>query len=234
MENPPGDATDHELACLRVAAQFPQRWLRSYVSGKLRHDRIYPTAFELFRDSKEPVLDVGCGLGLLGFYLRERGWPHALIGLDVDARKIRQGKMIANSRYQNIELRDQDVQGPLPDFSGNVALVDVLHYLPLARQSILLARLAKCVAPGGLMVIRDCPRDNNSRFWMTWLAEKFAQVISWNLNTSLHFPSRALIYGAFDQNQFESESRALWGTSPFNNHIFIFRRRVSAAAPAAE
>ena len=226
MENPPGAATDHEQACARVAAQFRQRWLRSYVRGKLRSDRIYPTAFELFRDSPEPILDVGCGVGLLAFYLRERGGSQPVIGLDVDARKIREGKMIAESRYQNVDLRDQDVQGPLLDFSGNVALFDVLHYLPLERQSTLLAHLAKCVARGGLLVIRDCPRDNNARFWLTLVAEKFAQAISWNLNTPLHFPSRALIQGAFDGNEFESESRPLWGTSPFNNHIFIFRRRV--------
>jgi 2-polyprenyl-3-methyl-5-hydroxy-6-metoxy-1,4-benzoquinol methylase len=226
MENPPGDATEHEPACARVAALFRRRWLRSYVRGKLRNDRIYPTAFELFRGSPEPILDVGCGVGLLGFYLRERGWSQPLLGLDLDARKIREGKTIAASRYKDVDLRDQDVQKPLPEFSGNIALFDVLHYLPLVEQSILLAHLAKCVAPGGLLVIRDCPRDNSARFWMTLLAEKFAQTISWNLNTPLHFPSRALLHEAFSEDEFESESRPLWGTSPFNNHIFIFRRRV--------
>jgi len=231
MENPPGDSTDHEPACARVAAQFRQRWLRSYVSGKLRHDQVYPTAYELFRGSPEPILDVGCGVGLLAFYLRERGWSQPVIGLDVDTRKIRQGKMIVESRYRNIDLRVHDVLGPLPDFSGNVALFDVLHYLPLAQQSTLLTHLAKCVAPGGLLVIRDCPRDPGPRFWMTLLAEKFAQTISWNLDTPLHFPPRALIHEAFSEEEFERESRPLWGMSPFNNHIFIFRRRVSGAAP---
>ena len=59
---------------------------------------------------------------------------------------------------------------------------------------------------------------------MTWLAEKFAQAISWNLAASLHFPSRASIDGVFSAREFERESRPLWGASPFNNHIFIFRR----------
>ncbi len=182
-------------------------------------------AYELLRGSDQPILDIGCGLGLLAFYLRERGCRQPLLGLDVDGRKIRQGSVVAAAAYRNIDLRHQDVRGPLPVFSGNVVLLDVLHYLPLAKQTALLSHLAECVAPGGLLVIRDCPRDNTPRFWMTWAAEKFAQAVSWNLNTSLHFPSRERIAESFRGNEFVSESRPLWGATPFNNQLFIFRRR---------
>jgi 2-polyprenyl-3-methyl-5-hydroxy-6-metoxy-1,4-benzoquinol methylase len=224
MENLPDDLTGHEAACARVAAQFPERWLRGYAGSKLRRDPVYPAAYELFSGSDDPILDVGCGVGLLAFYLRERGCRQPILGLDVDARKIRQGTRIAQQRYKDVEFRSQDVQGPLPVFSGTIALFDVLHYLPLARQTALLSRLAQCVAPAGSLVIRDCPRDNGPRFWMTWAAEKFAQAVSWNLNTSLHFPSRERINDAFSEIEFERESRPLWGASPFNNYLFIFRR----------
>ena len=187
MENLPGDMTGHESACARVAAHFSQRWLRAYVGSKLRGDPVYPAAYELFSGSDEPILDVGCGVGLLAFYLRERGCRQPILGLDVDARKIRQGTQIARQRYKDVDLRTQDVQESLPDFSGTITLFDVLHYLPLARQTALLADLAQRVAPAGALVIRDCPRDNGPRFWMTWAAEKFAQAVSWNLNTPLHF-----------------------------------------------
>jgi 2-polyprenyl-3-methyl-5-hydroxy-6-metoxy-1,4-benzoquinol methylase len=224
MENRRGDMSEHKSACARVAAQFPQRWLRGYVGSKLRCDPIYPAAYELFRSSDEPILDIGCGLGLLAFYLRERGCRQPILGLDVDARKTGQGSRIAASRYRDVDLRSQDVQESIPAFSGNIALFDVLHYLPLPEQTSLLSHLAQCVAPGGLLVIRDCPRDSRPRFWMTCVAEKCAQAISWNLNTSLHFPSRECIAGVFDENEFEREIRPLWGTLPFNNHLFIFRR----------
>jgi trans-aconitate methyltransferase len=219
--------SEHESACARVAAQFPQRWLRSYVRSKLRRDPIYPAAYELFRGSDEPILDLGCGLGLLAFYLRERGCRQPILGLDVDARKTRQGSRIAAPRYRDVELRSQDVQESIPAFSGNIALFDVLHYLPLAEQTALLSRLAPCVVPGGLLVIRDCPHDNNLRFWMTSVAEKFAQAASWNLNTSIHFPSREHIAEAFHEKEFERDSQPLWGRLPFNNYLFVFRRRSS-------
>jgi 2-polyprenyl-3-methyl-5-hydroxy-6-metoxy-1,4-benzoquinol methylase len=234
MENRQGDEDEHERVAARVAAHFPQRWLRSYVGSKLRRDPVYPAAYELLRDSDRPVLDLGCGVGLLAFYLRERGCGHAVLGLDLDARKIGHGQRIAQAHYQGIELRWQDIQQPLPDFSGNVVLFDVLHYLPLAQQTVLLATLVERIAPGGMLIIRDCPRDNSPRFWMTYFAEKFAQAISWNLSTSLHFPSRARIEGPFPQDDFDREGRPLWGKSPFNNYLFIFRRRASGAVPVSE
>jgi 2-polyprenyl-3-methyl-5-hydroxy-6-metoxy-1,4-benzoquinol methylase len=224
METQSGNVAEHENACARVAIQFHQRWLRNYVRGKLRSDRIYPTAYELLRSSAAPILDVGCGVGLLAFYLRERACRQRVLGLDVDARKIRFGAKIAADHYRDVDLRFHDVGKTIPDFSGNVALFDVLHYLPEPDQHTLLSRLAECVAPGGLLIIRDCPRERRPRYWMTWLAEKFAQAISWNVNGALHFPSRRSIDAVFGAAEFERESRPLWGASPFNNHIFIFRR----------
>ncbi len=224
METLRGNVAEHENACARVATQFSQRWLRNYVRGKLRRDRIYPTAYELLGSSAKPILDVGCGVGLLAFYLRERACPEPVLGLDVDARKINYGAKVAAGRYHDVELRFQDVQAAVPSFSGNVALFDVLHYLPEPEQHTLLSHLAGCVAPGGLLIIRDCPRDAGPRYWITWLAEKFAQAISWNLDSALHFPSRRSIDEVFGAADFERESRPLWGRLPFNNHIFIFRR----------
>ena len=225
MENRRDDVSEHGPACARVVAQFPQRWLRGYVRSKLRCDPVYPAAYELFRDSDEPILDIGGGVGLLAFYLRERGCQQPILGLDIDSRKIRQGGEIAAARYRDVELRHHDVQEPIGSFSGNVVLFDVLHYLSPTQQTSLLSRLAQYVAPRGLLVVRDCPRDQSARFWTTWLAEHFAQIVSWNLNAPLHFPPRERINAAFNEAEFECESRPLWGTTPFNNQLFVFRRR---------
>ena len=232
MESRKENATQHENACARVATQFRSPWLRSYVRGKLRSDRIYPAAYDLLGGSAEPILDIGCGVGLLGFYLRERACSQPILGLDLDARKIGYGASIAARGYRDIELRFQDVEAGIPDFHGNVALFDVLHYFPQRRQTALLSRLAERVAPGGLLIIRDSPREMRPRFWMTWLAEKFAQTISWNIDVALHFPSRDSIDDVFN-GEFQRESRPLWGSSPFNNHIFIFRRQTSEVVPTA-
>src|SRR3954452_14192087 len=116
-----GNGAEHETACARVATQFRERWLRSYVRGKLRCDGVYGAAYELLRRSNDPILDVGCGVGLLAFYLRERACRQPVLGLDLDARKIRRGNQVALAHYDRVDLRHQDVRGKIPVFSGNVA-----------------------------------------------------------------------------------------------------------------
>ena len=225
-------STGHEQACERVAALFQARWLRHYVSSKLRSDPVFAGAFELLKESHEPLLDVGCGVGLLAFYLRERGLNTPVVGLDTDSRKVRQGADVAQ-RYSGIELLEHDVRKALPPFRGNVALLDVVHYLAPADQRILLEELAARVAPGAMLLLRDAPREPTARFWMTYAGERFAQTISWNIGTPLHFPTRESIDAAFDRREFTGEERPAWGGTPFNNRLFVFRRR-SEAAPAAE
>jgi len=233
MESRRENAAQHQNACARVAHQFRSPWLRHYVRGKLRSDRIYSAAYDLLGRSAEPILDVGCGVGLLAFYLRERACAQPILGLDLDARKIGYGAAVAARNYRDIELRFQNVEEALPDFCGNVALFDVLHYLPARAQAALLSLLARRVAPGGILLIRDSIREMRPRYWITWLAEKFAQTISWNVDGALHFPSRDSIDDVFDHREFERESHPLWGRSPFNNHIFIFRRNAAAVVPLA-
>ena len=222
-------ASEHEQACDRVAELFSARWLQHYVRSKLRSDPVFPAAFELLKDSGEPILDVGCGVGLLAFYLRERGSNALVVGVDTDGRKIRQGVAAATDRYAGVEFIEQDARKELPPFQGNVALLDVLHYLAPADQAVLLNELATRVAPGGLLMLRDAPREQIPRFWATYVGEVFAQTISWNIGAPLHFPTRESIAAAFDEAEFRQEERPAWGGTPFNNRLFTFRRRPADA-----
>ncbi len=216
-------AITHEEACARVAGRFGERWLRIYAGRKLRSDPIFPVAFELFRNSSEPLLDVGCGVGLLAFYLRERNFRAPINGLDTDLRKISRARTVAEGVYRDLQFIAQDVSASIAP-GGNIVLFDLLHYLSPNDQARLLERLASRVPPGGMLVIRDCPRDRSARYWITHLAERFAQTTTWNIHAALHFPTRQEIFAAFNEDQFGRSVAPLWGRTPFNNHLFIFRR----------
>ena len=224
-------ASGHEDACTRVAGRFGERWLRIYAGRKLRSDPIFPTAFELLRESRQPLVDVGCGVGLLAFYLRERNFLPPISGLDRDGRKIERANAVAAGVYHDLDFIEQDVCESIAQ-SGNIVLFDLLHYLRPNDQARLLDRLTPRVAPGGLLVIRDCPRDGNARFWLTHLAERFAQTTTWNMKAALHYPTREQIFAAFAEDQFSRTVAPLWGRTPFNNHLFIFRRHAAATVPA--
>ena len=73
------------MIAARIAARFPSRFLRIYVRGKMSSDPLYSAVYERLRDRDEPILDVGCGAGLLALYLREHGHRAPIRGIDHDA-----------------------------------------------------------------------------------------------------------------------------------------------------
>ena len=150
MKNPLLSSPAHRAACARVAGHFRRGWLRNYVVSKLWSDPAYPAVYELLQNSSEPLLDVGCGLGLLGFYLRERAFEQPITGLDFDKRKIRKAVQIEASGYRGLEFRRHDIRTETSPFCGNIAILDALHYLLPNDQKTLLVRLRTQVAPGAV------------------------------------------------------------------------------------
>src|SRR5690606_9789718 len=53
----------------KLAAPFSTRWDRNYVAAKVKTDPLYGAVYDELRGSDLPLLDLGCGLGLLAFYL---------------------------------------------------------------------------------------------------------------------------------------------------------------------
>ncbi len=235
MNGYPAAADAHDQACERVGSLFTSLWLRHYVRSKLRSDPAFLLAYELLRDTKMPIFDLGCGVGLFSFYLRERGLERPITGIDIDTRKVARAQaVVERSKYDRLQFIANDVAPELPSFRGNIVLFDLLHYLAPTQQQSLLKQIAAQIAPGALLLCRDCPRDGSARFRATYAAEVFAQTISWNWRAPLHFPTAESINAAFPADEFSREVRPAWGRTPFNNHLFIFRRATSGAAPPTE
>lgn len=168
------------------------------------------------------MLDVGCGVGLLEFYLRERGFLPPLVGVDFDAGKIGKAQVIAGRTYQDIQFRVGDVL-ELGDFRGHVVLFDVLHYLSANRQRELLERIASHVAPGALCLIRATPQVGNWRFRLTQVQEFFLRAPLWMKSGAVHYARVDDIVAPFRGRGFACEVRPLWEGTPFNSHLFVLR-----------
>jgi trans-aconitate methyltransferase len=201
----------------RVAALYPTRFLRSYVRWKVRSDAIYDA---VFRRAQGPILDLGCGVGVLAAYLRSRGCDVPVMGVDHDARKIEVARGLA-LRDATFEVGDVSLDGLKPVLPTTVML-DLLHYFDDDGQTALLRRAA---AESSLVIIRDAVRDGSWRYRATYAQEAFARAVRWLKAARLNFPRRETIMRHFAG--FDAEVMPLWGRTIFNNYLFVFRRASS-------
>lgn len=194
-------------------AQYETRFLRTYARSKLATDPVYAAVAERLRGTTGTVVDIGCGIGLMAAYLRNEGFAQPIIGVDHDEAKIAQARRAVPSAAFVVG----DARDAIPNVSS-VLLLDVLHYFNDEEQSRILADAARA----DLVILRDALHDGTWRYRMTKLAEMFARGIRWTKAERLHFPTRERIMSAFDG--FTAEITPMWGATPFNNYLFVFRK----------
>lgn len=206
----------------RIASRYQKRWLRGYVKGKMKTDPAYQITLETAKDSNLPLLDLGCGMGFLAFYLREFGLNMPIRGIDFDPKKVRAAQEIADVHYSGAEFIVRDVAAA-HDFSGNVVMLDVLQYLDMGSQRKILNQMPDLVAPGGFCLIRATPGDSSWRFRITRWVDQINGG-NWMKTGPVHYQTIAEITEPFFSAGFKGEVKPLWGNTPFNSHLFLFRR----------
>jgi len=212
-------------AAQRVVSRFQSRFLRHYVASKLAFDPVYRAAAERLAGHELPLTDLGCGVGMTAFYLRERGVRVPIAGIDHDEAKIAAAREIGES-YDGLTFSAGDVRDPIRAGSS-VLLLDVLHYFSDSAQSRILETVAAGVPDGGMVIIRDAIRDGSLRYRLTYVAELFARGVRWLKAERLNFPPVETIAAPFRDRGFEEEIVPLYGRTPFNNYLFVFRRATS-------
>lgn len=212
-------ASENQVAD-RLASLYEGRWLQGYVRWKVRTDPAYAAVRDRMRDRTKPLLDLGCGIGLLPFYLREHGSTAAAIGIDFDQRKIDVARKAA-TRYRGIDFIAGDARDPLPS-GHDVTILDILHYFDSASQQVILRNAATAAGDDGLIVIRQGIRDGSWRYRLTALVDGLARTFRWMKAERLNFPTRAEIEAPFAG--WEVEAQPLWGRMPYNSYLFVLRR----------
>jgi SAM-dependent methyltransferase len=198
----------------RIAARYPAGFLRTYVRLKVRHDPVYDAVFDRIGTTDDPLLDVGCGVGVLAAYLRTRGFNAPIRGIDHDDRKI----AVARSVVPEVTFGVADARTAIDD-GGTVVLHDLLHYFRTDDQARILASAATHATT---IIVRDGIRDGSWRYRLTYAQETFSRAVRWLRAERLHFPTRDDVVRPF--SKFDAEVVPLYGRTPFNNYLFVFRR----------
>ena len=208
-----------------IAARSHTLWDKFYVPSKLKSDPVYEAVARELVGSPLPVLDIGCGLGLLTHYLREVGNPAPMTSFDSDRRKIASAQAMARmAGYRDVTFTVGDARRDLPAHLGHVVILDILQFMTPAERDALLRLAATRVAPGGKFIIRSCLRDDSRRFRLTVLGDWLAKATLWMKQAPVAYPSGSELTEVLGSAGLVVSIRPLWGATPFNNHLIVAQR----------
>jgi len=191
-----------------------------YTLTKLRTDPLYPGVLQALRPTTAPVLDLGCGLGLLAHALRADGQSLPFTGVDIDADKIRRGRAVAaRAGLSDVRLDVLDLGVGLPDHRGSVTILDVLQYLSPERQRELLGNVIAMLVPGARLVIRSGLADDTPRSRTTRITDRLANLAGWMQERAKSYPTADGLRSQLEGAGLQTTLRPLYGDTPFNNWL---------------
>ena len=204
---------------------FGNRFDYYYVRGKVGSDPLYPGVLGALRGCDAPVLDLGCGLGLLAHALRHDAQPLAYFGVDNDPAKIARARRAAEKRgFDRVRFEVMDLARGLPAHRGSVAILDVLQYLDADAQRALLANAAAMLTPGARLVIRSAIDDDSGRARTSRTTDRMAQWIGWMQFRPRSWPTLDRLCAPLEAAGLQVESAPLYGNTPFNNWLIVAQR----------
>ncbi len=196
-----------------------------YTLTKLRTDPLYPGVLDALRPTSAPVLDLGCGLGLLAHALHADGQRLAYYGVDIDADKIRRGREVAaRTGLREARFDVVDLANGSPDHRGSVAILDVLQYLSHEKQHALLETVIAMLDPGARLVIRSGLADDSGRSRTTRITDRLANLVGWMQERAKCYPTAEGLRSQLEGAGLRTTIRPLYGDTPFNNWLIVGER----------
>ncbi|MDX2161895.1 MAG: class I SAM-dependent methyltransferase [bacterium] len=136
------------------------------------------------------ILDLGCGHGLFALLLARQSAARSVIGIDLDAEKIRLAETLKVEQLRFV-CGDIAAQTDLPPAQA-VTILDVFYLIPFAAQEALLRGAAARLAPGGMIILKEMAEAPRWKVWLNWLEETLAvKVLRITLGGDFYFRPRA-------------------------------------------
>ena len=169
-----------------------------------------------------PVLDIGCGFGLFSLYYASTGPRRLLRGIDTNGRRIAMARRAARRLgLENVAYE----QGDARDFKGDTEvsaayMLDIVHHVPPAAVPPLLAQLRRCLAPGGLLLVKDVDTRPAPKRWFTWALDRLMAP-----RTPVRYWSATELTGALEAARFRVHSHLMVDLLPYPHVLYICEAR---------
>jgi 2-polyprenyl-3-methyl-5-hydroxy-6-metoxy-1,4-benzoquinol methylase len=208
-----------------IAGLCVENWDHYYTRAKLRSDPVYSAVMREIVGTTAPLLDIGCGIGLLSHYLHACGHRVPVTGFDYDERKIASAQaMAAKAGRAELTFTSGDARHGLPEFSGHVVILDILQFFTEAEQDQLLTEAASRVACGGKLIIRSGLQDDSWRFRLTVMGDHLARLTFWMKAGPTRYPDAEQFRRVLSAAGLQVRIEPMWGGTPFNNYLIVGSR----------
>jgi len=207
---------------IRSLYNYSGKYIESYIAWKLRLDPIYRQIDEIIPD-EGPVLDLGCGYGLMSNILGRKSFRRHVLGVDFDRRKVGVAQRTAVASL-NVFFELHDINEWNYPAADAVVMVDVVHYWPEDQQRSIMQKACACVRQGGTLVFRDALASAGWRHRLTVWGEYFSTRTGHNQRgNGLHFCERD-----FYVREFENAGMKLYSELSHmgrgSNSVLVFRK----------
>lgn len=194
------------------------RWHYHYAVAKLRTDPLYPGVVDALRGTSAPLLDLGCGIGLLAHALRAHGSQLPYRGTDNDRAKIARAQVAAaRAGLRDVAFETVDLADRAPAHCGSVAILDVLQFVDPAVQDAMVDAAVARLAPGGRLVIRTGLDDGSRRARITRGVDAFSRWLGWMNAGPRRYPDADALRARLERAGLRATFTPLRGRTPFNN-----------------
>jgi len=143
-------------------------------------------------------------------------------GLDLNARRI------AMARRAALRLGLDNVayeQGDARDFKGDTELaaaymLDIVHHVPAPTVPSLLAQLRRCLAPGGVLLVKDVDTRPAPKRWFTWTLDRLMAP-----RTPVRYWSTEELTAALERAGFRVRRHLMVDLLPYPHVLYICEAR---------
>lgn len=168
---------DEEIDELHEKLPALPRFYRHYAAWKVRLDPLYLLVLPLLA-GRTRVVDLGAGMGLMGFLLRLRSPATRVHCVEWDQEKAQMAQRL-NAGDELVTVAAADARTAELGQADAICLFDVLHYNPLDEQRAWLQRVAQTLPAGGLLLVRELDVEK-ARWRMSERIEQQAVKRGWN------------------------------------------------------
>jgi len=169
-----------------------------------------------------PVLDIGCGFGLFSLYYAATARRRFVRGLDVNPRRIALARRAAaRLGIDNVAYAEGDAR----DFKGDTEvagayMLDIVHHIPPATVAPMLRQLRRCLAPGGVLLVKDVDTRPAAKRWFTWVLDKAMAP-----RNPIHYWSAERLQATLEASGFRVRRHLMVDLLPYPHVLYVAEAR---------